>query len=104
MDRTLYIRHMQDLLFNYPNLDVRAGSVFDLDAAPSNDRPEALKVGLIKGVKLGGLTSNKTHFGPRKKSVFTRAAADSSQQTREKLFHAPALLYVRERFYQERST
>ena len=30
IDRKLYKRHMQETLFNYPNLDVRAGSVFDL--------------------------------------------------------------------------
>ncbi|KIM44194.1 hypothetical protein M413DRAFT_443223 [Hebeloma cylindrosporum] len=30
IDRKLYKKHMQSLLFNYPNLEVRAGSVFDL--------------------------------------------------------------------------
>ncbi|KAF9788019.1 mitochondrial translation optimization protein [Thelephora terrestris] len=30
VDRKLYKRHMQETLFNYPNLDIRAGSVFDL--------------------------------------------------------------------------
>ncbi|KDQ08569.1 hypothetical protein BOTBODRAFT_37859 [Botryobasidium botryosum FD-172 SS1] len=30
IDRKLYKTHMQDTLFNYPNLDVRAASVFDL--------------------------------------------------------------------------
>ncbi|PPR05019.1 hypothetical protein CVT24_010212, partial [Panaeolus cyanescens] len=30
IDRTLYKKQMQQMLFNYPNLDVRAGSVFDL--------------------------------------------------------------------------
>jgi tRNA uridine 5-carboxymethylaminomethyl modification enzyme len=30
MDRNLYKKHMQHTLLHYPNLDVRAGSVFDL--------------------------------------------------------------------------
>ncbi|KAH9912974.1 glucose-inhibited division protein A subfamily [Epithele typhae] len=30
VDRKLYKKHMQAALFNYPNLDIRAGSVFDL--------------------------------------------------------------------------
>ncbi|KAG1748096.1 mitochondrial translation optimization protein [Suillus lakei] len=30
VDRKIYKRHMQDIIFNYPNLDVRAASVFDL--------------------------------------------------------------------------
>ncbi|KAH9984355.1 glucose inhibited division protein A-domain-containing protein [Russula vinacea] len=30
IDRKIYKKHMQDYLLNYPNLDVRAGSVFDL--------------------------------------------------------------------------
>lgn len=30
VDRKLYKKNMQQLLFNYPGLDVRAGSVFDL--------------------------------------------------------------------------
>jgi tRNA uridine 5-carboxymethylaminomethyl modification enzyme len=30
IDRKLYKKHMQNALLNYPNLDVRAGSVFDL--------------------------------------------------------------------------
>jgi tRNA uridine 5-carboxymethylaminomethyl modification enzyme len=39
IDRKLYKRHIQETLFDYPNLDVRAGSVFDLlldQAAASN--------------------------------------------------------------------
>jgi tRNA uridine 5-carboxymethylaminomethyl modification enzyme len=30
IDRKLYKKHMQHTLLHYPNLDVRAGSVFDL--------------------------------------------------------------------------
>lgn len=30
IDRKLYKKHMQDTLFHYPNLEARAGSVFDL--------------------------------------------------------------------------
>ncbi|TRM62673.1 glucose inhibited division protein A-domain-containing protein [Schizophyllum amplum] len=48
MDRTLYRTNMQRTLFNYPNLDVRAGSVFDLvfDAPPSADGPPSKIVGV----------------------------------------------------------
>ncbi|KAF8497777.1 mitochondrial translation optimization protein [Russula emetica] len=35
IDRKLYKKHMQNLLLNYPNLDVRAGSVFDLVFNPN---------------------------------------------------------------------
>ncbi|KAF8514705.1 mitochondrial translation optimization protein [Hysterangium stoloniferum] len=55
MDRKLYKRHMQEVLFNYPNLDVRAASVFDLDAAHAESgmtRIGPSKAGLVKGVKL----------------------------------------------------
>ena len=30
IDRKLYKKHMQQAILHYPNLDVRAGSVFDL--------------------------------------------------------------------------
>ncbi|TFK97450.1 glucose inhibited division protein A-domain-containing protein [Pterulicium gracile] len=53
IDRTLYKKNMQDILFNYPNLDVCAGSVFDLvlDTSPDSNSG-ATQYGSIKGVKL----------------------------------------------------
>jgi hypothetical protein len=58
MDRKLYKNHMQNFLFNYPNLDVRAGSVFDLVFSPtvpaayeSSSSPNVLAA--IDGVRLG---------------------------------------------------
>ena len=30
MDRKLYKKNIQDVVHNYPNLDIRAGSVFDV--------------------------------------------------------------------------
>ncbi|KAH9475256.1 tRNA uridine 5-carboxymethylaminomethyl modification enzyme MnmG [Psilocybe cubensis] len=49
IDRKLYKRSMQNLLFNYPGLDVRAGSVFDLLFDPTNaENPW----GKITGVQL----------------------------------------------------
>ncbi|KAF9039146.1 glucose inhibited division protein A-domain-containing protein [Panaeolus papilionaceus] len=50
IDRTLYKKHMQGMLFSYPNLDVRAGSVFDLVIERS--RSDARSWGKIIGVKL----------------------------------------------------
>ena len=52
MDRQLYRKNMQDILFNYPNLSVRAASVYDLvlDQHSPSTSFAPLKVG---GVKLG---------------------------------------------------
>ncbi|KAI0065130.1 GIDA-domain-containing protein [Artomyces pyxidatus] len=57
IDRALYKRHMQDTLFNYPNLDVRAGSVFDLvfnhDSIQSGEPSSSKHVwGKVNGVRL----------------------------------------------------
>ncbi|KAF7986683.1 hypothetical protein HWV62_20190 [Athelia sp. TMB] len=55
IDRVLYKKNMHDILFNYPNLDVRAGSVFDLIFShpdPESRSADAMKWGTIKGVKL----------------------------------------------------
>lgn len=49
---------MQELLFNYPGLDIRAGSVFDLLFDTEADNPW----GKIIGVKLGEFSS--TFHGP----------------------------------------
>ncbi|KAF9530813.1 glucose inhibited division protein A-domain-containing protein [Crepidotus variabilis] len=49
VDRKLYKKNMQDILFNYPGLEVRAGSVFDLVFHPLN---LAQEWGQIAGVKL----------------------------------------------------
>ncbi|KAL1669293.1 glucose inhibited division protein A-domain-containing protein [Schizophyllum commune] len=48
MDRVLYRTNMQGTLNNYPNLDVRAGSVFDLvfDVPPSLNGPHSKIVGV----------------------------------------------------------
>ncbi|KAF8907035.1 glucose inhibited division protein A-domain-containing protein [Gymnopilus junonius] len=50
IDRKLYKKHMQDLLFNYPGLDVRAGSVFDLIFDLSNSHNNIW--GKVIGVQL----------------------------------------------------
>ncbi|KAF8452193.1 glucose inhibited division protein A-domain-containing protein [Boletus edulis BED1] len=54
VDRKLYKRHMQDIIFNYPNLDVRAASVSDLVfdhqmASPSSNHSIW---GTVTGVRL----------------------------------------------------
>lgn len=52
IDRKLYKKHMQDVLHNYANLSIRAGSVFDLvfdHLEPSSLTPW----GKVVGVKLG---------------------------------------------------
>lgn len=43
---------MQDILFNYPNLDVRAGSVFDLLLDDADARVAGVKLGTIGVVLL----------------------------------------------------
>ncbi|EIW52602.1 glucose-inhibited division protein A subfamily [Trametes versicolor FP-101664 SS1] len=51
VDRKLYKKNMQNALKHYPNLDIRAGSVFDLVLGPppmSHDIPRSE----VKGVKL----------------------------------------------------
>ena len=60
MDRKIYKKHMQHYLFNYPNLDVRAGGVFDLvlnHTAPSAHEPSSSRAvsswAAIDGVRLG---------------------------------------------------
>ena len=54
IDRKLYKHHMQETLFNYSNLDVRAGSVFDLvlDHTASSIGP-AGPTFAVRGVRLG---------------------------------------------------
>lgn len=44
---------MQDILFNYANLDIRAASVFDLDVGYTSADPSSSYAGSIVGVKLG---------------------------------------------------
>jgi len=48
---------MQATLFDYPNLDVRAASVFDLDVTRDSADELSSGQGLVVGVKLG--RSNK---------------------------------------------
>lgn len=54
IDRKLYKHHMQETLFNYQNLDVRAGSVFDLvlDYTTASTGP-AGPTSAVQGVRLG---------------------------------------------------
>ncbi|KAL4071899.1 glucose inhibited division protein A-domain-containing protein [Scleroderma yunnanense] len=54
VDRKLYKTHMQDIMFNYPNLDVRAASVSDLVCDHDTlSAPTSIPVwGAIKGVRL----------------------------------------------------
>jgi hypothetical protein len=59
MDRKIYKKHMQRYLLNYPNLDVRAGGVFDLvlnyTAPPAHEPSSSRDVwAAIDGVRLGG--------------------------------------------------
>ncbi|GJJ11773.1 hypothetical protein Clacol_006011 [Clathrus columnatus] len=55
MDRKLYKKHMQETLFTYPNLHIRAASVFDLVINPSSNRStnSSYKLGSVSGVRLG---------------------------------------------------
>ena len=62
IDRKLYKKYMQEMLFNYPNLDIRAASVHDLlwtDQNPiasssSNSSPDQPPVwARVAGVRLG---------------------------------------------------
>lgn len=58
MDRKLYKKHMQHTLLHYPNLDVRAGSVFDLilnHTKPPAYLPDSSQNvwGTIDGIRLG---------------------------------------------------
>jgi tRNA uridine 5-carboxymethylaminomethyl modification enzyme len=58
IDRKFYKKHMQHYLLNYPNLDVRAGSVFDLvlnDTVPPTNEPSSSRnvCAAIDGVRLG---------------------------------------------------
>ena len=59
IDRKLYKRHMQNTLFHYPNLEARAGSVFDLvfnkplsETFPEHS-PNPHELPRISGVQLG---------------------------------------------------
>ncbi len=58
IDRKIYKKHMQHTLLNYPNLDIRAGSVFDLvfnhTVAPACEPSSSRNVwAAIDGVRLG---------------------------------------------------
>jgi tRNA uridine 5-carboxymethylaminomethyl modification enzyme len=55
IDRTLYKRNMQDILFRYPNLDVRAGSVFDLVLRQTNQGSSSAPAQKVEGIRLGAL-------------------------------------------------
>ena len=54
IDRKLYKHDMQETLFNYPNLDIRAGSAFDLvlDHMAASIGP-AGPTFAVQGVRLG---------------------------------------------------
>ncbi|KAF8871835.1 glucose inhibited division protein A-domain-containing protein [Infundibulicybe gibba] len=51
IDRKLYKKHMQDILFNYPGLTIHPGSVFDL-VLDHADLPNSTHGAKITGVKL----------------------------------------------------
>jgi tRNA U34 5-carboxymethylaminomethyl modifying enzyme MnmG/GidA len=58
IDRKIYKNHMQHYLLSYPNLDVRAGSVFDLvlnyTVPPAYEQSSSRNVwAAIDGVRLG---------------------------------------------------
>jgi tRNA uridine 5-carboxymethylaminomethyl modification enzyme len=61
MDRKLYKKHMQKAILEQPNLDVRAGSVFDL-VFDHSQQLAPNQWGTISGVKLGGCFKIKTGF------------------------------------------
>ncbi|KAI9439206.1 glucose inhibited division protein A-domain-containing protein [Lactarius indigo] len=55
IDRTLYKKHMQHTILHYPNLDVRAGSVFDLvlnHTKPPSYVPDQNVWATIDGIRL----------------------------------------------------
>ncbi|KAI6001887.1 GIDA-domain-containing protein [Pisolithus albus] len=54
VDRELYRKHMQDIILNYPNLDVRSASVFDFefDHAILSTPSSTSAWGAVKGVRL----------------------------------------------------
>lgn len=54
VDRELYREHMQDIILNYPNLDVRSASVFDLefDHSTSSTSGSTPAWGAVAGVRL----------------------------------------------------
>ncbi|VDB98173.1 unnamed protein product [Peniophora sp. CBMAI 1063] len=52
MDRTLYRKNMQETLLNYKNLDVRAGSVFDLIFDHTQPSTSQNVWGQVEGVRL----------------------------------------------------
>jgi tRNA uridine 5-carboxymethylaminomethyl modification enzyme len=54
VDRKLYKRHMQVIMSRYPELDIRAGSVFNLVFGHSHAALEdGKRWGKVVGVKLG---------------------------------------------------
>jgi tRNA U34 5-carboxymethylaminomethyl modifying enzyme MnmG/GidA len=55
IDRKLYKKHMQEVMFHYPNLDVRAASVFDivLDSQPDMSSASSPGVTRVNGLMLG---------------------------------------------------
>jgi tRNA uridine 5-carboxymethylaminomethyl modification enzyme len=57
IDRTLYKQNMQKILHNYPNLDIKAGSVFDLIIERSHTDAGW---GRVQGVQLGMWLLNVT--------------------------------------------
>ncbi|RXW20499.1 hypothetical protein EST38_g5353 [Candolleomyces aberdarensis] len=52
IDRVLYKKNMQDILFNYPGLSIKAASVFDLVIEESTAGSGSGSVGKVTGVKL----------------------------------------------------
>lgn len=68
IDRKLYKKNMQDLLFNYRGLNVRAGSVFDLVFDTDAENPW----GKITGVKLGVCICPKRQLGVNLEQTISR--------------------------------
>ncbi|KAJ2933765.1 hypothetical protein H1R20_g3317, partial [Candolleomyces eurysporus] len=52
IDRVLYKKNMQNILFNYPGLSIKAASVFDLVIEESTPGSGSGSVGKVTGVKL----------------------------------------------------
>ena len=61
VDRKLYKKHIQAMLHNYPNLELRAGSVFDLVLNKPSVSTDFLR-SEVRGVQLGEFIALPSHI------------------------------------------
>jgi len=74
VDRNIYKQSMQNIIFGYPNLDVRAASVFDLvfdHGVPPSTSTFSSTWGTVTGVRLGARATN-AHTTKRLTDTFLR--------------------------------